>query len=188
MKLTRILPLSLVIAPVALAMAACQPPVDPSACNGTIGAITVSQVVVPANATCTLNGTIVQGGVDVGQNATLVANGVRVESNLLAGGHRSIRVTGASTVQGDVQVKDGGTASIIGARIQGNTQFDANLGLIDLRDNRIGGDVKVEENRGGATIFNNQVTNNLQCVQNVPAPTGGGNTVGGTRDGQCAGF
>ena len=42
-------------------------------CRGTLGAVTVDNLRVPQGATCTLNGTRVQGTVKVERNATLTA-------------------------------------------------------------------------------------------------------------------
>ena len=55
--------LSLAFAPVALA--------EERTCRGTLGAVTVDNLRVPAGATCTLNGTNVKGTVKVERNATL---------------------------------------------------------------------------------------------------------------------
>ena len=46
---------------------------DEIRCTGTLGAITVDNVLVPQGATCTLNKTRVQGTVQVARNATLYA-------------------------------------------------------------------------------------------------------------------
>ena len=37
-------------------------------------------------------------------------------------------------------------------------------------------------------IGNNTVDGNLQCEDNNPAPTGGGNTVEGDKEDQCSGL
>jgi hypothetical protein len=63
-----------VIAPVALA--------EEKVCRGTIGARTVDNLRVPQDASCTLNGTRVQGTIRVENGAKLVANGVRVIGNV----------------------------------------------------------------------------------------------------------
>ena len=63
-----------VMAPVALA--------EETVCRGTIGARTVDNLRVPQDASCTLNGTRVQGTIRVENGAKLVANGVRVIGNV----------------------------------------------------------------------------------------------------------
>ena len=62
--------------PGVLAIAACDPVppnASPEACRGLIRAIEVEQVVVPQGATCTLEGTVVDGSVLVRRDATLIA-------------------------------------------------------------------------------------------------------------------
>jgi hypothetical protein len=46
----------------------------------------------------------------------------------------------------------------------------------------------VFQNPGGVSITSNRVNGNLQCKENVPAPTGGGNIVQGNKEDQCAGL
>jgi hypothetical protein len=41
-------------------------------------------------------------------------------------------------------------------------------------------------NRGAQSVTRNRVNGNLQCKENVPAPTGGGNIVQGNKEDQCA--
>ncbi|MBW4556972.1 MAG: hypothetical protein KME59_13680 [Trichormus sp. ATA11-4-KO1] len=42
------------------------------------------------------------------------------------------------------------------------------------------------QNTGGLTIKNNRIDGNLQCKENRPAPTGGGNIVQGNKEDQCS--
>lgn len=46
------------------------------------------------------------------------------------------------------------------------------------------------QNRGGPGItFNrNRIDGNMQCKENVPAPTGAGNIVQGNKEDQCRGL
>jgi hypothetical protein len=41
---------------------------------------------------------------------------------------------------------------------------------------------------GGVSIISNTIDGNLQCKENQPAPTGGGNIVQGNMEDQCANF
>jgi len=50
---------------------------------------------------------------------------------------------------------------------------------------RVVGNVQSFANRGAQTIVNNRINGNLQCKENVPAPTGYGNIVGGNKEDQC---
>jgi hypothetical protein len=135
-------------------------------CRGTLGAITVDNLRVPQGATCTLNGTRVQGTVKVERDATLRATGIRVIGNVQAENHRSVTVAGSSTVGGSIQLVQGGTADLVG--------------------NRVTGDIQLFANRGAQSVTRNRVNGNLQCKENVPAPTGGGNIVQGNKEDQCA--
>ena len=53
-------------------------------CRGTIGAVTVDNLRVPQDATCTLNDTRVEGTIKVERDATLKALGIRVIGNVQA--------------------------------------------------------------------------------------------------------
>jgi len=48
------------------------------------------------------------------------------------------------------------------------------------------GDVQYFGNRGTIKITRNRIDGNLQCKENVPAPSGGGNIVQGNKEDQCA--
>jgi hypothetical protein len=133
-------------------------------CRGTLGAVTVDNLRVPADASCTLNGTSVKGTVKIESGGRLTATKIRVVGNIQAEGHRSVNVT-SSTVGGSIQLKQGGTASI--------------------RSNRVTGDVQSFTNSGSQTISSNRINGNLQCKENVPAPTGSGNIVDGNKEDQC---
>ncbi|WP_404391904.1 hypothetical protein [Humibacillus xanthopallidus] len=133
-------------------------------CRGSLGAVTVDNLRVPAGATCTLTRTYVKGTIKVEQGATLSATSVRVIGNVQAEGHRSVRVV-SSQVGGSIQVKQGSQAY--------------------LDRNRVTGDIQSFTNAGTQRFTYNTVNGNLQCKENVPAPTGWGNVVGGNKEDQC---
>jgi hypothetical protein len=133
-------------------------------CRGTLGAITVDNLRVPSGATCTLNGTRVEGTVKVERGATLKASVIRVKGNVQAEGAKFVGIA-SSTVGGSIQVVQGG----------GST---ADRNVVD-------GDVQYFENRGSIKITRNRIDGNLQCKANVPAPTGGSNIVQGNKEDQC---
>ena len=157
-------------------------------CRGTLGAITVDNLRVPQNATCKLNGTLVKGTIKVERNATLNARGVRVVGNVQAENAKNVVVTNSSRVGGSVQVKQGGAAAVTSSQITGDIQYDANTRYLKANSNNVGGSIQVVGNSGGAEIFRNVINGNLQCKENRPAPTGGGNVVGGNKEDQCAAF
>ena len=77
-------------------------------CRGTLGARTVDNLRVPQGATCTLNGTIVKGTVNVENRDKLYANGVRVigkiqsEDFQTAVGREGWRVAGNAQLHNDL--------------------------------------------------------------------------------------
>jgi hypothetical protein len=138
-------------------------------CRGTLGAITVDNLRVPDGRSCTLNGTRAKGTIKVGTRSTLVANGVRVVGNVQSESSRRVVVRRGSRIGGSIQVVQGlrgGSAAVLFSRIGQDVQFFENRGPIEIRGNRING--------------------NLQCKQNRPRPFGGRNVVGGVKQDQCA--
>lgn len=171
-----------------LAVAASPAYADDRVCRGTIGAISVStNVLVPTGATCTLDGTRVDGNVKVsGSGAVLITGGARIDGNVQAddGGARYVRVRG-STVLGDVQVKSGGRVVVRQTTVDGDIQLDSNRGQMTVRANNVDGDIQVFANSALAEIRNNDVGGNLQCKGNSPSPVGNGNKVSGNKEDQC---
>ena len=156
-------------------------------CTGIVGAQSYEQIEVPPNATCTLNGTRVDGTIKVGVNATLQANGVIVGGNIQAEGAATVLVGTGSTVGGSIQIKQGGSATVDGVQVTGDIQLEANGGALSVTANRVGGNIQLTQNRGGASVTDNQINGNLQCKENDPAPTGARNQAASLED-QCAGF
>jgi hypothetical protein len=159
---------------------------EETVCTGFLGAETHDNVVVPEGATCTMEGTFVEGNIKVETNATLRAYDVHVIGNVQAEGARSVAVTRGSFVGGSIQVVQGGSAQVRASEINGDILFDENTARINARGNEIGGDLQAFQNTGGVAIVRNRIDGNLQCKENVPAPTGGGNIVQGNKEDQCA--
>jgi hypothetical protein len=136
------------------------------ACTGSLGAVTVDNLRVPAGRSCTLTGTRVQGTINVGRGATLVARRIRVVGQIYAEGARLVVVREGSRVGGSIQVVQGRAGAVIGSRVNGDIQFFENRGRIEIRRNRVGG--------------------NLQCKENARRPVGGANVVDGVKEDQCA--
>jgi hypothetical protein len=156
-------------------------------CTGSLGAQRFENLEVPAGATCTLNGTRVDGNIKVYNNATLLASNVTVGGNIQADGAANVVVSTNSTVDGSVQVKQGGGATVNQVRVNGDIQLESNRAALAVAFNRVGGNVQVFQNSGGATINDNVIDGNLQCKENNPAPTGARNQAASFED-QCAGF
>ena len=157
-------------------------------CRGTIGAATVDNLLVPQDATCTLNGTLVEGTIKVERDATLKASGIHVIGNVQAENARMVVLRDRSRIGGSVQIVQGDAARIIRARIGGDILFDDQEGSLAARGNRIGGNLQAFQNTGGLAINDNRIDGNLQCKKNEPAPTGGGNVVQGSKENQCEGL
>jgi hypothetical protein len=157
-------------------------------CRGTLGAVTVGDLRVPAGATCTLNGTLVDGSITVGDGATLAAHAVKVTNNIQATRARNVTVDQDSWVDGNIDIRDGGSASILDSSIGGSIQFDENRGAVAAIGNTIGNNLQADENTGGVTIADNTIDGNLQCKDNRPRPVGGNNDVDGDKQGQCRGL
>ncbi|MCR5864150.1 MAG: hypothetical protein ACK4PH_17230 [Aquincola tertiaricarbonis] len=154
-------------------------------CTGRVGAVALDNIYVPDNASCVLDRTRAKGSIVVGHNARLQATSVSINGNLQAEGAADVRVGGASTFGGSVQIVKGGSASIGGARINGDIQFDENVGPLWAGSNVVGGDLQAFKNMAGVTLLNNRMNGNLQCKENIPAPTGSGNRAASKED-QCA--
>ena len=156
-------------------------------CTGTLDVQRFENLEVPANASCTLRGTRIDGNLIAGAGATLRADAVTVGGNVQAAGAASISVTGNTTVGGSIQLKQGGDALVDQVQVTGDIQLEGNRAALAVTDNQVGGNVQIFQNTGGASITDNQIDGNLQCKENFPAPTGARNQAAGLED-QCAGF
>jgi len=158
---------------------------EETTCRGGLGAVTVDNLRVPSGASCTLNGTRVQGTIKVESNARLTATSVRVIGNVQGENFRFVKLV-QSTVGGSVQLVQGGSATIRTNQIKGTLLFDDNSGSLIAGNNTIDSDLQAFQNNGGVAINKNRIDGNLQCKENQPPPTGGGNIVQGNKEDQCA--
>jgi hypothetical protein len=174
----------------ALVMATAIAPASASAeertCRGSLGAVTVDNLRVPQGASCTLTGTRVKGTVKVERAATLSARGVHVVGNVQGENARRVDVIRGSRIGGSVQVKQGGAARVLDSHVNADIQYDANRAALEASRNAVGGSIQVFQNSGGVALFRNTIDGNLQCKENRPVPTGGGNLVQGNKGDQCA--
>ena len=154
-------------------------------CTGTLGAITVEDVIVPQGARCVLEGTRVQGNVQVLERARLVARSAIIGANVQASNARDVRLLKSTTVGGNVQLGQGISGVVRTTRVNGDIQIDQNRGAFVLDRNRVGGNLQVFGNTGGVSMTGNRVAENLQCGENQPPPTGSGN-IAGSLEGQCS--
>lgn len=159
---------------------------DETTCTDFLGAVTVDNLRVPQNGSCTLDGTRVEGNIVVENGASLTAWRVRVDGNVQAEGAHLVRVLTGSTVGGSIQIKQGGAARVDQVRVTGDIQYESNNGGLSATRNWVGGNIQVFQNISGVDIVENTVDGNLQCKENFPAPTGGRNVVYGNKEDQCA--
>ena len=180
--------LALMMGLAALLVAAQEAQAEERTCRGTIGSTTVDNLRVPQGASCTLNGTKVEGTVKVERSATLVANTIRVKGNVQSEGFKNINLRQNSVVVGSVQLENGlrgGSGRVLNTRINGDLQFFQNESRMIARGNTILANFQANQNKGGLVIENNRIAENLQCQSNNPPPGGGGNKAG-DKEGQCA--
>jgi hypothetical protein len=154
-------------------------------CTGAVGAVSLDNVFVPDGASCVLDRTRTNGNIVVGRGASLRATSVSVNGSVQAEGAASVAIGGFSVVGGSVQLVQGGTATIERARINGDLQFESNMGPLAATGNIVGGSLQAFQNMGGASFINNRMNGNMQCKENIPAPTGSGNRSPSKED-QCA--
>jgi hypothetical protein len=154
-------------------------------CRGELTDVTVDNLRVPDGATCTLTRVRVKGTAKAESDATLIINRSRVIGNVQGEDARKVIVRRATRVGGSVQFVQGGAARVINSNVNGDVQYDENDRRLAVNGNEVGGNVQVVQNTGGVVIRDNVIDGNLQCKANVPAPTGGNNTVGGNKEDQC---
>ena len=161
---------------------------EETVCEGSLGAVTVDNLLVPEGATCLLNRTKIQGTIVVKTGASLHAKRIKVNGNVQAEGAALVQVLAKSTVGGSIQVVQGGSAWVDSSKVTMDILYDSNTGPLAATRNGVGGNIQVFQNTGGVEISDNFVDGNLQCTANEPAPTGGGNVVQGNKENQCAGL
>jgi len=157
---------------------------DDVRCTGTIGAVEVKNVVVPEDATCTLEGTRVLGDVSVLEDAELFARDIDVRGSVQAQKADGVRLV-QSSVRSIVKAQEGGPVTVRRTQIGADLQVSKLTGAVTLDRNLVGNGLQAQENRGGVSITGNRIRTNLFCQDNEPAPVGGGNVVGGDAQGQC---
>ena len=139
-----------------------------SACNGTLGAVAVADVRVPAGASCTLAGTRVNGNVIVSRDGSLLASGARIDGNVQAEDARRVMTESGTVVVGDIQVKRRAEARLMNTIVDGNVQVEEAGASLIMDDTRVRGDVQVKEAES-AVIRGGSVRGNLQLEKNRAA-------------------
>lgn len=159
---------------------------------------------VRRDATLQTSGAVVDGDIQA-EDARRVETraGTRVVGNVQVK-RRAVADLAATVVDGDVQVEEAGASLIAGnvdvggnlqmtkaegaaigdVRVDGDIQLVENRRALAVADSRVRGNVQVFKNTGGVRLDRNTVAQALQCKENAPPPTGGGN-VAGEKEEQC---
>lgn len=113
--------------------------------------------------------------------ATSQASGISVVGNVQ--GENAARVAVGCSRIGGRSSEAGGSATLTSSTVTG--QLTQNRGPLEVSSNRVGGrHPGVPEHRRGEHP-QQHVNGHLQCKENNPPPTGGGNVVQGNKDDQC---
>lgn len=178
----------------------------------TRGTLIASNVKVDGNIQVAFDGALLAEGVSIGGNIqTSEASWVRVLRSQIRGNVQIDKTSGTppsrrvnqvcdSSIGGSLQVTKNTAPFELGCdrgnQMRGNLQVVDNeipgsVGevAISVRKNGVRGDLQFQNNQTGGVfdITGNRVRQNLQCVDNAPAPTGSGNRAGDLED-QCAGL
>jgi len=193
----------------ALALASSAPAVAaPTTCTGYVQDMTIAaNLDVPAGATCTLVGSVVNGNVTV--EGTMLSYGTRFDKNVTVTGGVITIANGnglTSALAGNLTITGSTAMNYIGCPnksniIQGNLTFTGNSGRLYVCEATVQGSVTVNDNlrvnidwQGATAADLNRMTvgKNLTCSGNLqsggPVPVSGGNNTATNKLGQCAGL
>jgi len=162
---------------VTLAVVPVAAPANPpnAQCIGTLTPGTYNNVTVPAGFGCGISGATITGNLIVQTNADAeVIGSTTIDGNYICNDcffadlHDST-VGGNYLISGELDGSD-----ILGNTINGSLQItmsSADGFHFLIAGNNVGGNLTFNENTGTSTIAINTIGNNLQCQNNVPAPT-----------------
>ncbi|GHF97381.1 hypothetical protein GCM10017783_06540 [Deinococcus piscis] len=123
-------------------------------------------VVVPTGANCQLFESAVDGSVVLERGSAITLSATQVGGSVQGEEVYDLVIEGGR-VKGSVSLKAGQTARVTDAAVDGNLEFSAQQGNVDVSGNRVGGNLRCEGNAG---------------------VSGQNNEVKGNRTGQCAGL
>ena len=142
---------------------------------------------IPKNVRCVLTSVRVGGHLQMREGSSLVATDLFVASNVEAHEANEIVLTDA-VIQGELKFEKGATVTIRDSYFGRKVELKSNWGSITLTDNTIAETLKLEDNRFGPFSLFRNTSQKLECKQNDPLPSGGGNVVGERMTGQCVGL
>lgn len=138
-----------------------------------------------AEAVSLLTDTFVGGDVQVKRRTLVSVADSRIVGDLQLQEAGTSLVAADLVIGGNLQMQKAASADILAVRIDGDLQLEENTGQLRATGAEVRGNLQVFKNRGGVTLRDNQVAQALQCKENSPAPTGGGN-VAGEKEEQCS--
>jgi hypothetical protein len=155
-------------------------------CLSTVGNVRIGGSLLIAGR-CELDGTDVRGNVTLFAGGSLTARNARIRGNL-TGTRANFVDLDRSQVDGNVQLDEfvGDQSTLERTEVRGNVEARSNRSKLDFVNNDLSGDLLVFSNTGGVLISGNAIDDDLRCTGNTPVPTGVGNRVDGTAQGQCA--
>ncbi len=146
-------------------------PVD---CTGTLGAVTIANVVVPDGATCTLTGSIVTGSIKVGAGSSLYTSGATIAGNVQAtDGPLTVRLIDTNiglnvhVEQAIRKVVIGSAGCTVDPTVGNDVILQGNFGAIALCYLSVGNDVILQGNAKSIGVFHNEVGNNIIAQNNT---------------------
>lgn len=170
-----------------------------TSCTGLIkGTSVTGNLVVPQNASCTLDTVTVTGNVQVMKNASLSVQAYvepsAIGGNVLAQGCAFALLQGTVTVGGNLQIQNcTGKSGFAGpgVKIHGTFLCQNNSAPCEAWLGEVGGNAQIANNNstaGASDVSLNTIGGNLLCQQNTPTPThnAGPDWVTGTLQGQCS--
>jgi len=145
--------------------------------RGQIGPVKIDDnVVIPKNASATLNGTIIDGNVFLHRGAKLISKGARIYGNIQARGALLVVLRQQTFVGGDVQGERTRSIRILeGTQVDGNVQVKEAAAPVDvdallMKSAYIDGDVQAEKSSGRLRVIECEMDGNLQFVENYTGP------------------
>lgn len=141
-------------------------------CTGTLTG-SYDRLVVPAGATCTLQGATVTGNVTVNGGGSLVTMNTTIGGNVMSRGAETVRLINTS-VSGNIMVsrttgvvRIGSKGCRVDPQAAGNLMLKWNLGNVAVCDMSIGHNLAVFGTAGRVGLYRNTVGNNTLVFRNT---------------------
>jgi hypothetical protein len=175
-------------------------PASGNACNGVFNGTFQGNLKVSAGQNCVFVGGAIDGNVQL-DGGTLSLTNVTVAGNVQLLGGGAFSIGPSATIDGNLLIENlpagGAENQVCDTHIIGNVQYQNSATPVEIGSasatcagNTIGGNVEFHNNDAQGLISDNSITGNLQCHNDTPAASGiaDSNTVGGQKQGECAGL